>query len=296
MATPTYITSSGGTATTGSTRTPTNPAHQADDIIMVVALYNGAADLTISAGWNTAFAQNNADISTALFWKRATSSAEGNPTVTSSASGTVLYVNSWVVRGCATSGDPFIVTTKTVETDDTINPPNLALPAGADYLVWEFSFIDSNVATASYPNAGYTGRLNTSTATGTTARTAGQEKAGSGGTTHTAGSWTLAASASHREMTLAFRDQVPGSDMQVSASHAMSLVHSASLGAPDTALRATHGIVMSHVAAAAVVYLGQLASQHPMSLGGAASVDLLQPAGTRGRIGLPGSRSRDTVA
>lgn len=157
-------------AASGTTSTVTLPTHQADDILVVMAAYNSASDLSLSGSWNTISAQNNANLSTALFWMRATGSGTTNPTLTSSTASSTngRYAQAFVIRGCNPTGDPF--------EDATVNgsPTSSTTPATAtidttdvDRLVVGFGFIDDDVAISSgWPPATYTAIANVSSTTG----------------------------------------------------------------------------------------------------------------------------------
>jgi hypothetical protein len=102
--------------TTGTTVTPTLPSHSVDSILLVAGAKNAASNLTIDGGWTAVSLssgtnpRNNANLSTALWWKRAASSSETAPTVTSSTSATGsdgLYATVLVLDGALASDTPF---------------------------------------------------------------------------------------------------------------------------------------------------------------------------------------------
>lgn len=170
MAAPTWQAGGGLTAVaSGTTRTPTLPAHQAGDILICQAIYNGASTLSISGGWQAIFVTNAAGISTGYWWLRATSGAETNPTVTSSAtaSGTaVLCAQTFNIRGCIGSGTPFGPQDESAVTTGTTVSTQALTTVNNDTLVVSFVSVDDDVASSSYPPSGWTDQNDITTATG----------------------------------------------------------------------------------------------------------------------------------
>lgn len=100
-----------GYVSTG-TLTPAFPAHQADDVILLVAeSANEAVTLSDAQGFaeianvgtGTAGASDAARLT--LFWKRATGTSETPPTFADP--GDHIYLRCYVLRGCVTSGNPW---------------------------------------------------------------------------------------------------------------------------------------------------------------------------------------------
>lgn len=174
MAIPTWQANGAPTATaSGTTRTPTLPAHAAGDILVVAAIHNSAANLTIAAGWNDVVApEGNANLSTGLWWKRAASGAETNPLVTSSVAAdasNVLVADSFNIRGCNTQGDPFeFATTSGSPTSSTAITSQAITTIKPDRLVVCFMLVDKNQAHSGLPG-GWTNREDVTTATAGTA-------------------------------------------------------------------------------------------------------------------------------
>lgn len=107
-----------GTASTGtnvSSFTPSFPAVQANDILLLyVYFYGGTVTITTPAGWTAIDSTNYANLpnspTAGLFWKRATGSESGTETVNLSgsigaSSPGVAFISGW--RGCVTSGSPY---------------------------------------------------------------------------------------------------------------------------------------------------------------------------------------------
>jgi hypothetical protein len=146
------------------TVTPTLPAHQAGDILVVCAAKNDAATLTCgTSGWAAvtgAAAQSNANFSSAWFWKRAASGAETNPTVTSSSTGGTnagIYATAFRIRGAATSGEPFEdATLNGSPTSSTTPAGSTVTTTGADRLVLAVAQVDDDPAPSSgFPPSGW---------------------------------------------------------------------------------------------------------------------------------------------
>lgn len=95
--------------------TPLAPAHQPNDILVLeVENRNNPVVLGTPAGYTNQFPSSPQGTGTpgtanavakAKYWKRATSSAEANPTITTPGNHHAAYI--YVVRGCVESGTPF---------------------------------------------------------------------------------------------------------------------------------------------------------------------------------------------
>src|SRR5574341_562701 len=147
--------------TTG-TLTLTLPAHQADDILVaVVAVWvpntaGSAAQIPALAGWTKqGFVQFPAtpDGEVALFWKRATSGAEANPTFTRGAgwdtgTDTAYGGRAFCVRGCATTGDPWDDFATTAALTAANGAVAAVTVAGAERMVVQFLGKTDDFATA----------------------------------------------------------------------------------------------------------------------------------------------------
>jgi hypothetical protein len=99
---------------TNATITPILPAHQADDILIVCALYKPTiTELNIAtSGWallDSSGSGGGGLGGVAWFWKRATSGAETNPAVSVVSGSGDHYAQAHVIRGCITSGNPWDV-------------------------------------------------------------------------------------------------------------------------------------------------------------------------------------------
>lgn len=87
--------------------TPTPPAHQADDILLVMAqCHTGGVLSTATAGW-TEIAEIDGTDNFAWYWKRATGSGTAGPTITATGSPYQLHAICYVIRGCKTIDTPF---------------------------------------------------------------------------------------------------------------------------------------------------------------------------------------------
>lgn len=105
-------------ANSASSLTPTMPAHQVDDILVVVLAGLGNNNYTLSTA--NGFVEmanspqhNQSDINSArlhVWWKRATSNAESSPVIADIALDDAKAALIIVVRGCKTSGNPWDVT------------------------------------------------------------------------------------------------------------------------------------------------------------------------------------------
>lgn len=154
------------------------PTHAAGDILIACACKNDASALTCAtSGWaSIVAAENNANLSTAWFWKRATSSAETAPVITSSTAGstsTGIYVTCARIRGCIATGTPFEDATLNGSPTNTTTPvSSLITTTGTKRLVLAVAQIDDNNAISSgYPPADWTGVANTGSDTGGDAKT-----------------------------------------------------------------------------------------------------------------------------
>lgn len=89
----------------GASFVVTLPAHQIDDILIVVAINDGGTDITCStSGW-AEIGEYDGTINANWFWKRATSPSETNPTI--EATTTDVFAIAYTVRGCITTGTPY---------------------------------------------------------------------------------------------------------------------------------------------------------------------------------------------
>lgn len=221
MATPTVVGGSDGTVgTSGTSRVAwtTAPTHQADDIILVMGCVKAASNLSCAtAGWTTIYAENDADLSTILVWKRATSSAESSPTITSSTTLTTsagLYNIAVVIRGCVTSGDPYEFQNGAVASTSTNpDPTDITVAGGVNYLLmaWVWIGIQSPTITG-YPPTGWnnTNGRNTSTASGGGYNIKDYYKsAGNVSGLQTVPSIGMAASNRNKTWAIAMRDAIP---------------------------------------------------------------------------------------
>lgn len=155
------------------TVTGTLPTHQAGDILIACAAYNSASNLTCgTSGWaEIVAAQNNANFSTGWFWKRATSSAETAPVITSSAAGSTsngIYVTCARIRGCVASGTPFEDATLNGTPTNTNTPvSSLITTTGAKRLAVAIAQIDdNNTISSGYPPADWATGVNSGSDTG----------------------------------------------------------------------------------------------------------------------------------
>lgn len=102
----------GAVASAGSGNiTPTLPAHAADDIAIMICAQADNVVCTLPAGWTIVDPTNNNGVNNErLFWawKRLTSGAESDPTITHTAGDSIIARIS-TYRGVRTSGDPYDV-------------------------------------------------------------------------------------------------------------------------------------------------------------------------------------------
>lgn len=199
------------------TVTCTLPTHQTDDILVVVAGKNNAADLTIDAGWNTIVtSQNSANYSNAWWWKRATSGAETNPTVTSSTTGNAttagIFATAFRIRGCITTGTPFEGGTVTGAPTTSTTPTTGAVTTqGFQRLVVSFVSADDNPTLTGFPLSGWGSvTAQTTTVGGDHSIIAMSQTQASPTTTSVGTVTTFGAAAYWRQLTLAFIPAVAG--------------------------------------------------------------------------------------
>lgn len=109
MAVPT-VAGVSGLATGAGNVTPTLPSHQADDILLALCETDDEAVSCSTTGWAeipSSMARRAGGTRLTWFWKRATSGAETNPTITGTTNHKIAYAV--VLRGCFTSGNPWNV-------------------------------------------------------------------------------------------------------------------------------------------------------------------------------------------
>jgi hypothetical protein len=172
--TPTITAGTLAASASGTTTTVTLPSHQADDILLVGAMYQAGANLTISSGqgWApvTGYPENNANESTAWWWKRATSSSEPNPVVTSSSAASTSngrYATAFRIRGCATTGTPFEDPTSAGPSLDTTPDSSAIDTIGDNRLAAAFALLDDdNTVSSGFPPSGWDTVTNQSSTTG----------------------------------------------------------------------------------------------------------------------------------
>lgn len=112
-------------AASGTTITPSVPAHQADDILICMSANNGGQSISTPAGWNVLGAVvSDANFAAGCFWLRATGSGT-TVTVTHGAAATATlghYAQVYVIRGCRGAGDPFDSVANVGAPDNTNRP------------------------------------------------------------------------------------------------------------------------------------------------------------------------------
>jgi hypothetical protein len=141
VALPTYVGEgavAGGQAAV-SPAWPTTPAHQADDIgILMVETANETVSLSTPAGFTSLPAPNPQGTGTAagltatrlhLFWKRATSASEATPTVADSGNHNCAKIV--VFRGCILTGDPWDI----IAGDTGASSTSVAVPGGTTTVI-----------------------------------------------------------------------------------------------------------------------------------------------------------------
>lgn len=133
------------------------PAHQAGDIIVCLFDSTGPNNYTTPAGW-TAFGNPTAatadtginGVRFLAFWKRATSSSETNPSVADVASDDAHHFGAFVIRGCASSGDPYDTYVTGIEEgqDGTVSIPGLTTTVANTFVVAIYAHsVDLNSST-----------------------------------------------------------------------------------------------------------------------------------------------------
>jgi hypothetical protein len=140
-----------------ASQTVTLPAHQTDDILIVVA--HNPSNITITtptSGW-ASIAASAGGVYDNWFWKRATSSSETAPTVTSTGNTNTLAC-AYTFRGCVTSGDPFEDATVATYVADHTTPDTASIDTlGADRLAVSFLVrFDDVTWSVSPPPSGWT--------------------------------------------------------------------------------------------------------------------------------------------
>lgn len=138
MAAPTLQAQGATVANTTGSLTVTLPAHQADDILILGAIFwgpnSGAMNnIPTPSGWTQIdFQLQDANDfgRLAWFWKRAASSSESNPVISRGGSwdtgaDTCFGGRAYVIRGCITTGDPW----DAVATAGPYTTANQAFPA-----------------------------------------------------------------------------------------------------------------------------------------------------------------------
>lgn len=108
MATPSFI-SAGSINFTGSgDNTPTPPAHQANDILIIACMNDGNYTMSTStSGWTEIAEIQASTPHVAWYWKRATGSGTAGATIVPSNSLNDLWAICYVIRGCITTGTPY---------------------------------------------------------------------------------------------------------------------------------------------------------------------------------------------
>lgn len=174
MALPTFQAAGTFTAGTGDL-TPAWPTHQADDIGFLVC-ETGAEAVAAPTGWTEVTNSPQAAAATrcTVFWKRATSSSETNPTITDP--GDHVIAGIVTVRGARALGTPINITSGGTEgSDDSYVIPG-ATTTVADCLVLIFATHDFDIDST----AGWSGWANSSLAN-LTERVDWSESDGNGG-------------------------------------------------------------------------------------------------------------------
>lgn len=195
-------------ATNGTTLNVTLPAHQADDILVVVADQTiSSATLTCgTSGWAKLDGTANSALSTGYFWKRATSSSETNPTITTdnTASGTdSLFAVAFVIRGCITTGNPYDEFHKSTMALTASATTTSTTTAGFDRLLFAaFAVNDNNVFGT--PPTDWTKNLDINTITGSDTQLAAMSRTVASPTTVGAVTWTNSAADTLESITIAF--------------------------------------------------------------------------------------------
>jgi hypothetical protein len=154
---PEFIAAGSVFSTTSNTVSPVPPAHQENDILLVMVQSQSGENRplgTASSGWTEITEQwhDVGGIEGAWYWKRAESNAESAPNITGFDFGTEFGV-CYVIRGCVESGTPFEDATgrfgsnpmMTSEIDTT----------GPNRLVCSFGTLFNDDGIASYPPSGW---------------------------------------------------------------------------------------------------------------------------------------------
>lgn len=186
MAAPTLQAEGAIAAVTTGNLTPTLPAHATNDILVVVMsawvpnTTTGANTVAAPSGWtkllsDTVITSSLIDGEWAIFWKRAASGSEANPTFTrptgwDTGTDTNWSARAYVIRGCITTGDPWDAAVKSA----LYSTANQALPAvtvsGSERMVLQGWSCSDNQATTGQPtSSGWTSGTLTNSTTGTDA-------------------------------------------------------------------------------------------------------------------------------
>ena len=162
MAAPTILWGADTAQASGTTRTPVLPTHQSDDILLAIAHAGQSSTITCgTAGWSLlGTVETSANQSTAVFWKRATSAAETNPTITWGTAGSATNVISALagrVRGVpATMSTPWESLTQTSTALGTSVVGSSITTANNDSLMVHIAEVDANVSYSGYQPATWT--------------------------------------------------------------------------------------------------------------------------------------------
>ena len=163
--------------TTGS-RTPTIPAHVADDILWLTCMYwgpNTAGTLAViptPTDWNiAATVKQGEDGRVSWFWLRATAAGTtvtvDLPTGADTGTDTCFAVTVDVIRGCATTGTPYdAATTGGPHTASNQSTPIVTVSGSERFGLVGVGVMDNTAVTSA---TGYTAGTNRTTTTGTDA-------------------------------------------------------------------------------------------------------------------------------
>lgn len=153
-----------GVVGSGFNLTPTLPAHQAGDILIVAAQNAGPSVMSVT-GWTEIGSASNGVLRYTYWWKRAASSSETNPTV--SAGSSDQYARAYVFRGCVASGTPYENATVTSIGPTTTPTSSGITTTGANRLAVVF---EQHYGTATYssglPPSGWTADSSTVSGSG----------------------------------------------------------------------------------------------------------------------------------
>jgi hypothetical protein len=183
MAAPMLAAEGSVAAVTSGNLTVTLPAHQANDILVACVVgwvpntTSGTATLTAPSGWtkaasDTLITSGIIDGEWAIFWRRAASSSETNPTFTrpsgwDTGTDTCFAGRAYVVRGCVTTGDPW----DQIAQSPLYSTANGAVPAvtvsGSERTVIQFFVSSDDLSAGSV--TGWTAGTAATTTTGTDA-------------------------------------------------------------------------------------------------------------------------------